>query len=130
MPLAAESYMHKCCNQAFVLSQPTTNSLTVSNESLLPIFLSNGARTHFPKVKWPEHEVDCSLHRSVKIKDLWSYTSIPPYDSMVWCSINHRDNFTFTHGLRQGKMRFQVLTMASMNMTVFWDVVSYSLSTG
>jgi hypothetical protein len=122
MLLAAERYAHTCCNQAFLLSQLTTDFLTVSNESLLPISLSNGARTYFPKVKWPEHEVDCSLHLSVEIKDLWSYISIPPYDS--------KDNFTFTHGLHQGKMRFQVLTVASMNMTVFWDVVSYSPSTG
>jgi hypothetical protein len=28
----------------------------------------------------------------------WSYTFIPPYAFMEWCSVNkkHRDNFTFT----------------------------------
>jgi hypothetical protein len=29
-------------------------------------------------------------------KYVWSYTSTPQYVFMAWCSVKHRDNFTFT----------------------------------
>jgi hypothetical protein len=32
----------------------------------------------------------CSPPSSIKFKNAWSYTSIPPYVSMVWCLVKHR----------------------------------------
>jgi hypothetical protein len=47
-------------------------------------------------VKRPEREADHSLPSSAKVKNAWSYTSIPRYVFMVWCLVKHRDNFTYT----------------------------------
>jgi hypothetical protein len=34
-----------------------------------------------------------SLLCSAQVKNRWSYTSSPPYVSIVWCLVKHRDNF-------------------------------------
>jgi len=47
-------------------------------------------------VKWPWCEADHSPPSSTKVRNVWSYTSIPPYVFMAWYSVKHRDNFTFT----------------------------------
>jgi len=30
------------------------------------------------QLKWPGHEANCPLSSSAKVKNMWSYTSIPP----------------------------------------------------
>jgi hypothetical protein len=38
----------------------------------------------------------CVAFCTIKVKDMWSYTSIPPYlHGVVWCLIKYRYNFTF-----------------------------------
>jgi hypothetical protein len=37
---------------------------------------------------------NCFVHRilfSAEVKNVWSYTSTPPYAFMVWCLVKHRD---------------------------------------
>jgi len=46
-------------------------------------------------VKLPGHEVDDSLPSSAEVKNVWSYTSTPPYVFTAWCLVKHRDNFAF-----------------------------------
>jgi hypothetical protein len=36
------------------------------------------------------------LQSSTEAMNVWCYTSTPPYDFRVWCSIEHRDKYTFT----------------------------------
>jgi hypothetical protein len=36
-----------------------------------------------------------TLSSSAEVKNVWGYTSTPPY-IMVWCLVKHRDSFTFT----------------------------------
>jgi len=43
---------------------------------------------------WPWHEADHSPPSSAVVMNTYSYTSIPLYVLMVWCSFKHRDNFT------------------------------------
>jgi len=47
-------------------------------------------------VKWLGHEADHSPQFSTEVKNVYSYTAIPPYAFMVWCLVKYRDNFTFT----------------------------------
>jgi hypothetical protein len=47
-------------------------------------------------LKRPGREADHSNPSSAKVKNVWHYTSTPHYIYMMWCLINHRDNFTFT----------------------------------
>jgi hypothetical protein len=54
-----------------------------------------GTRDSFPGVKRPGREADHSPPSSAEVKNAWSYTSIPQYVFMAWCSVKHRDNFTF-----------------------------------
>jgi hypothetical protein len=46
-------------------------------------------------VKLPAREADHSPPSSAEFKNVWSYTSTPPYFFMAWCLVKHRDNFTF-----------------------------------
>jgi hypothetical protein len=46
-------------------------------------------------VKRPGLEIDHSAPSSAEVKNQWSYTSTPQYDFMAWCSVKHKDNFTF-----------------------------------
>jgi hypothetical protein len=41
----------------------------------------------FLGVKWLGHEADHSPPSSDEVKNVWSYTSVPQYTFMVWCSI-------------------------------------------
>jgi len=47
-------------------------------------------------VKRPGHEADHSPPSSAEVINAWSYLSTPQYVIMVWCVVNHCDNFTFT----------------------------------
>jgi hypothetical protein len=46
-------------------------------------------------VKWLGNEHNSSLPNSVKVKNAWSYTTIPTQAFMEWYSMMHRENFTF-----------------------------------
>jgi hypothetical protein len=41
-------------------------------------------------VKWQEHEADHSCPSVAEVKHVWSHTSTPPYDFMLWHLIKHR----------------------------------------
>jgi hypothetical protein len=49
------------------------------------------------RVKQLGLEADYSPLSSAKVvKNVWSYTSTSQYVFMAWCSVKHKDNFTFT----------------------------------
>jgi len=61
-----------------------------------PNLLFNGYLRLFPPgVKQLEHEVDCSSSYSVRIKNAWNYSIIPPFALMEMCLIKRRNDFTF-----------------------------------
>jgi len=45
------------------------------------------------EVKRAGREADHIISTSVEGKNAWSYTTIPPYYFMVWCSVKHKENF-------------------------------------
>jgi hypothetical protein len=49
-----------------------------------------GTGVFSPEVKWLGHEADHLPPSSAKVKNAWSYTSIPPYFFMGWCLIKHK----------------------------------------
>jgi hypothetical protein len=57
-------------------SSPTTSRSALRGP---PTLLLNWYRGSFSRVKWPMPKVDHSPPSSAKIKNAWSYTSIPPY---------------------------------------------------
>jgi hypothetical protein len=54
-----------------------------------------GTRGSFSGGKSAGREAD---HTSIsaEVKNVWSYTSTPPYVFVAWCLVKHRDNFAFT----------------------------------
>jgi len=40
-------------------------------------------------------EADCQILSSAKVKNVWSYTSIPPHAFMVWCVLSSRTTYLF-----------------------------------
>jgi hypothetical protein len=46
-----------------------------------------GTGTIIPGAKRPGHEGDHSSSSSIKVKNVWSYTSTPQYVFVVWCFI-------------------------------------------
>jgi hypothetical protein len=73
----------------------TTASRPALGPTQLPIQLVPGALSL--GVKRSVREADHSSPSSVEVKNVRSYTSIPQYASMAWCSVKgkHRDYFTF-----------------------------------
>ena len=52
---------------------------TMSRLTMQPIELSiHWVPGRFPRVKWPEHEVDHLIPSSAEVKNEWSYNSTPP----------------------------------------------------
>jgi len=47
-------------------------------------------------VKRPGHEADYTPPSSAKVKSVWHCSSTLPFIFMVWCLVEHRDNFAFT----------------------------------
>jgi hypothetical protein len=43
-----------------------------------------------PEIKHLRHEADHSHPSRAEIKNVWSFTSTPPYDFMAWCLVKHR----------------------------------------
>jgi hypothetical protein len=60
-----------------------------------PVSYPMCTRCFFPGVKRREREADHSPPSSNEVKNAWSHTSTPPYVFMAWCSVKHRDDFTF-----------------------------------
>jgi hypothetical protein len=59
-----------------------------STASQLPIDWLRG-------LEWPDHKDDRWLLYSFTMKNVWTYTSTPPYIFMARSLIKHRDNFIF-----------------------------------
>jgi len=51
----------------------------------------SGCRGQFQGIKWPGREIYSSPPPSTKIKNVWSYTSTPPFVFVAWCLFKHRD---------------------------------------
>jgi hypothetical protein len=49
--------------------------------------------------KWPESEDNHSAASRIKVMDVWSYISAPPFIFMVICLIKKSVNFSFTFTL-------------------------------
>jgi hypothetical protein len=49
-----------------------------------------GTRSYFPGGKADGHDAGHSPPSGAKVKNTWSYTSIPSYVFMVWCIVKHR----------------------------------------
>jgi hypothetical protein len=55
----------------------------------------------WPSAQWvqealsPGYEANYSPSSVGEVKNVWNYTSIPPYVIIAWCIIKHKDNFTF-----------------------------------
>jgi len=66
----------------FLLTTASTPVLGTSNppNKLLPGAL-------YPGVKRPEREADHSSATNTDVKNAWSYTSVPKYALMAWCSV-------------------------------------------
>jgi hypothetical protein len=47
-------------------------------------------------VMWAGHEADYTPPSSAKVKSVWHCSSTLPFIFMVWCLVEHRDNFAFT----------------------------------
>jgi hypothetical protein len=58
--------------------------------------MSTGKGAVSSEVKQPGREADHSPSFSAEVKNVWSYTSTPPYVSMAWCLLKHRDYFTLS----------------------------------
>jgi hypothetical protein len=56
-----------------------------------PSHINSGS---FHGVKKPEREADHSPRSTTYVKNMWNYTSTSKF-FMAWCSIKHKDNFTF-----------------------------------
>jgi hypothetical protein len=65
----------------------------------------------FPRVNWPRREPNQSLPAIANIKNIWCYTSVPPY-IMLCCLIKHKENFIFTGST--SKERLHLLTVYSV----------------
>jgi len=68
--------------------------------AILQSFQIGSGSTHSPFQQTREtlssrHEVGHSPQSSLKFKNVWSNTSFPPYASVVWRFIKHRDVFIF-----------------------------------
>jgi hypothetical protein len=70
----------------------------------LHIYIQTGTGAHsasYPvgsgdnMTRGPGREADHSPPSSCEIKNVWSYTSVPPYFVVVWHVFQHRDTFTF-----------------------------------
>jgi hypothetical protein len=58
-----------------------------------------------PGVKWLGHKADHSPSSSAEVKNVWSYTSTPPFVFMVWHLVKSRDNFTLTFNVPRIKVK-------------------------
>jgi hypothetical protein len=67
--------------------------ITILGPTQPPIQWVPGALSLGAKRPWCE--ADHLPPSSAEVKNVWSYTSTPQYVFMVWCSVKHRDKFTF-----------------------------------
>jgi hypothetical protein len=48
-----------------------------------------GSGGSFSELKWPGTRAEHLPASNAKIKNVWSYTSTPPYIFMAWCLVQH-----------------------------------------
>jgi hypothetical protein len=48
-----------------------------------------------PRLKWPGRVTDNLPPSSAKVKNVGAIPPLPQYVFMTWCSIGHREHFTF-----------------------------------
>jgi hypothetical protein len=48
-----------------------------------------------PGIKWSGRDFDPSPSITAEVKNVWVYTSTPPYVLVVQCLIKYRNSFTF-----------------------------------
>jgi hypothetical protein len=88
---------------------PTLRAGWPGFESWHRVYADSGA--HQSRIQWsfiltgakslrrePEH----SPPPSAEVKNVWSYTSTPPYVFMVWCLIKHQGQRYLTNGNENG----------------------------
>jgi hypothetical protein len=80
------------------------------------------SRPPTPAVKRPGHEADHFLPSSAEVKNLRSCISLLQYVFMVWCSVKHRDNFTFTLlvSLALYPLHFSLIFLSLCLSTCLW----------
>jgi hypothetical protein len=79
-------------------------------------------------VKRPWREDDHSPPSSAEVKNAWSYTFIPQYAFMVWCSVKHRDIFIllYERNWERRNMRYKGVRCVSYSL---WHLhVSFTFS--
>jgi len=72
--------------------RPVNKCRTALGPTQPPVQWESGAPSM--GVKWLGHKADHSLSSSAKVKNVWNYSSIPPYFFIAWCLIMQKDNFT------------------------------------
>jgi hypothetical protein len=60
-------------------------------------------------VKRPEREADYSPPSSAEVKNAWSYTSVPQYASMTWCSAKKAQGQFYIYGWNTETIRISWL---------------------
>jgi hypothetical protein len=94
----------------------------------LPIQWAPGALSLW--VKQAGHEADHSPPSRAKVKNAWSYTTTPQYAFMAWCSVkkvNKRGTIQINNiFVLDG--RHEVFTTVSIQVKVFWVMMSYSVA--
>jgi hypothetical protein len=76
----------ECDSSGFSSSSPCSDQFGAHPMSYLV-----GSRASFPRAKWPGYEADHLSPNSIRVKNVWSYTSAPSYIILAWCIIKHRD---------------------------------------
>jgi len=69
-------------------------------------------------VKKPGRETNHSFPSRSEVKNVCIYTCISPYEFMAWCSVKHRDNFTFTFTMMKFPMLWAQTRMKQMPFTL------------
>jgi hypothetical protein len=67
---------------------------------------------------------DHSPPSSVEVKNAWSYTSTPQYAFMAWCSVKHRDNFTFTWNVQVMKLLIMQSSPVSRHLLPLYRIIN------
>jgi len=73
----------------------------------------------FLGVKQPGREADQSPPSSAEVKNAVTYTSTPQYAFMAWCSVKHRDNFTFTFSSNSARFYCRLLLPSQWSKWTF-----------
>jgi len=67
--------------------------------------------SYSPEVQRPGREAEYSPQTSAEVKNIWGYTSIPPYVFMAWCLFKHRYFFMTWYLVKhRGVVKFLPIT--------------------